>query len=100
PRRGQAEIVEARRRKLDPALAILADAGLRSRARQQNADLQRATLRAREVERRARGEQSNHARAGGEAAAGEAGGSGGGGVGGFLASPPLRLGPPGRRFLF
>ena len=44
---------------------------------EQNTDLQRSTLRAREVEWRARGEQSGGPRAGGEAAAGDVGGIGG-----------------------
>ena len=44
---GQAEVLEDRRRDLDAALAVLADAGLRARARQQHADLQRRALRAR-----------------------------------------------------
>ena len=43
---GQAEILEDRRRDLDAALAVLPDAGLRARARQQHADLQRPALRA------------------------------------------------------
>src|SRR5262249_53187301 len=95
---GQAELLEDRGRKLDPALAILPDAGLRSRARQQNADLQRATLRAREVERRARGEQSSRPRAGGEGAAAGGGGIGGGGGGAFWCPPPSPLSAPGPRF--
>src|SRR5262249_56987507 len=83
---GQAELLEDRWRELDPALAILPDTGLCSRPWQQNADLQRSTLCAREVERRARGEQSSSPRAGREAAAGGAGGSWGGGGGGFGGS--------------
>ena len=43
---GQAHGLEDRRRDVDAALAILADAGLKARARQQHADLQRAALRA------------------------------------------------------
>src|SRR5258708_37654661 len=66
---GPAELLEDRGRELDPALAILPDACLRSRARQQNADLQRPTLGASEVERRGRGKQAGGARAAGEAAA-------------------------------
>ena len=42
---GQAEVLEDRRRDLDAALAVLADAGLRARARQQHADLEGAALR-------------------------------------------------------
>ena len=68
---GQDELLEDRGRELDPALAILPDACLRSRARQQNADLQRPTLGASEVERRGRSKQSGGARAGGEAASGD-----------------------------
>ena len=69
---GQAELLEDARRDLDAALAVLADAGLRARARQQHADLQRPALRASDVERRGAGEQSGGADTGGEAAAGNA----------------------------
>ena len=69
---GKAELLEDRRRQLDAALTILPDARLGSRARQQNADLERSTLCTREVARRG-GEQSGGPGAYGKAAAGEAG---------------------------
>ena len=48
---GQAQFLEDRRRDVDAALAVLADAGLRARTRQQDADLQRSALRAHDIER-------------------------------------------------
>src|SRR5262249_23498533 len=60
---GQSKLLEDRRRQLDPALTVLTDPRLGARARQKNADLQRSTLRTREVDRRAAGdEQSGRAR--------------------------------------
>ena len=73
---GQAELLEDRRRDLDAALAVLADARLRARARQQDADLERAALRAQDVERRGAREQSGGADGGRDGAAGDAGACG------------------------
>jgi len=93
---GQTELLEDRGCKLDPALAILPDACLRSRARQQHADLQRPTLGACEVERRGRGKQSRGARAGGEGAAGDGAGWQ---CAGHLRSSEMRLSAVACRFL-
>ena len=69
---GKPRSLKIARREIDAALAVLPDAGLRAGRRQQDADLERAALRARDVERRGAGEQTGGARAGGEAAAGDA----------------------------
>ena len=54
---------------VDAALAVLADASLQARTRQQDADLERAARRAHDVERRTAGEETCGAEAGGEGAA-------------------------------
>src|SRR5262249_50504169 len=87
----QAEALENAGRNLHTTVAVLPDAGLSARERQQNADLERSTLRACEIDRRRRGKQSGGACAGGKAAAGD-------GVdwrvAGHLRSSPMRLSAP------
>ena len=73
---GQAEVLEDAGGDLDAALAILADAGLHARARQQHADLQLGALRAHDIERRGAGDEARGAEPGGEAAARQARGLG------------------------
>ena len=61
--------LSSRRRDVDAALAVLADAGLGARARQQHADLERSALRADDVEGRGAREDRGGAGAGRERAA-------------------------------
>src|SRR5262245_11761345 len=70
----QAEGLENAGRNLHTTVAVLPDAGLSARERQQNADLERGALCTREVEPRAGGKQSGGTDAAGETAAGHAGG--------------------------
>ena len=65
---GQAQALENGGRDLDAALAVLADAGLHARARQQHADLQGSPLRAPDLEGRGGGEQARGANPCGEGA--------------------------------
>ena len=58
----QAQVLEDAGGDLDAALAVLADAGLHARARQQHADLQGRALRAADAERRGAGEQRRRRR--------------------------------------
>ena len=69
---GQAERFEDRRRHIDAALTVLADAGLEAGPRQQHADLQWAALGAHDVERRHAGNECGGTGARGKSATGNA----------------------------
>ena len=68
----QAKRLEDRRRDIDAALAILADAGLVAGTRQNHANLQRAALGAHDIERRGSGNECGRSGAGGKGAARDA----------------------------
>ena len=70
--RWQARILEQAGSDVDAALAILTDAGLEARTRQQHADLQRRALRAPDAERRGAGDDTGGTKTDREGAARDA----------------------------
>ena len=67
---GRPQVLENAGGDIDAALAVLADAGLEARARQQHADFERRALRAADVERRGAGDKARLRQAGTETCGG------------------------------